>query len=217
LPQDFSSPIAWIACWPILIAVWVAYRGLRYWFTNRRRGLSLTETVLLFGVIVAGAGVIAAANLSAGFGRAVGLNSSDDVWTVTGNTYRYTETFETEVAEGANIEVFNLYGNVEIRPKPGNQLSLVVEKIVRAASREEADRMNRGFSFNVQSGPAGAVVRSLLDNSVRHAPREWFRSNLTLWVPPEIQARIVNRWGDVVVRGPLSVETDVQHGERINQ
>lgn len=221
MPQDFSAPITWIAYWPVLIGVWVAYRGIRYWVTNRIRGLSLLETVLLFVVIVGGGGLTAAANLSGGLGRSLGLDDPADIWTVTGNSYTYTQTLDAEVAaEGPEsiVEVYNLYGDVEIRSRPGTQLSLVAKKIIRASSQEEADRLNGEFQFQVQPGTKRTVVESILDNDgSRHAPREWFRSNLTLWVPPDTRARVTNRWGNVVVGSGLSVETDVQHGEVINE
>lgn len=183
---------------------------------HRSGQFSRAETTLLVLVILAGGAVTAASRLSAEVGRALGQDASYDVWTVTGNSFAYSETLEIDLPSdglASNIEVVNYYGDVEIRPHPENRLTLIARKDVRASSQEEADRLNAEFSFRATQGPDGMVIRAGLDEGVRPAPRLWFRSRLTLWVPPEVHTRVVNRWGDVIVDESLSVETDLQHGK----
>jgi hypothetical protein len=210
--------LAWIAYWPIPIALWVFCRGIHSWVRNRGWRVSAFESVLLFLVVVSGAGAVAVANLNTSIGRAVGFDTSDDLWSVTGNSYRFTEKLEKEIPKGTgSIRIVNLYGDVEIRPRDGNQLTLVAEKFIRASSQEEADRLNAAFTF--QATQAISIdfpeleVQSRLEDSVRPAPRAWFRSRLKLWVPPDTQIVVVNKWGDVIVDKAFSaVETDIKHG-----
>ncbi|HEX4997108.1 MAG TPA: hypothetical protein VFY29_02715 [Terriglobia bacterium] len=207
--------MAWVVYWPVLIALWSAFSLVRNRERSRYWRVGGLEAALLLGIIIGGGVLTAGGNLSARLGRVLGLDTTADVWSVMGDSYTFPETIDMEVAPESGealIEVFNLYGDVEIRPQPGTNLSVTADRTIRASSRTEANRLAGEFTFHVTPRNGGILVQSSLDDGVRPAPREWFRSSLTLDVPANSRARVVNRWGNVIVHGSIPVETEVVHG-----
>jgi hypothetical protein len=146
------------------------------------------------------------ANISPNIGQFFGVGELIDLWTITGNNYDYTDHVEADVTAGSVIDIFNLYGNVDIRPGPENRIILDVKKTVRAANQAEADGMSKGFTFSIEPQPDGTVrIRSNKDEGAdpneerRGTDRQRYKSNLTIQVPAQAVLKVTNRFGSTDV------------------
>src|ERR1044071_7721924 len=116
-----------IHVWPYIVRYWpvslIAWGMLKFvdFFRFRRGGdnrplFSGGEVALLILVIFAGSAVTTAANLSPEIGNIFEIGDLD-LWDITGNNYSYDQHSEQQnLPEGSEIDIVNLYGNVEVRP-----------------------------------------------------------------------------------------------------
>ena len=192
--------------WPVLIIAWGLVKLIDYFrFRNLEsppRLFSGGEVALLLFVIFAGSAITVGANISPTVGEFFGIGELIDLWSITGNNYEYTEHLEADVAQGSVIDIFNLYGNVEVRPSAGDKVILDVRKTVRAASKEEADRLAGEFTFSIRPDADGRIViRSNRDENAdieQERPgndRQRFKSTLILQVPVSASLHLTNRFG----------------------
>src|SRR5262245_46270403 len=140
--------------WPALLIGWGLLKFVDY-FRFRHAGdnrplFSGGEVALLILVIIAGSAITTAANVSPAIGNIFEIGDFD-LWDITGNNYSYDEHREQEnVPQGSEIEIVNFYGNVEVRPSDANRITVDIKKTIRASNKDEADRLDRDFTFSVQ-------------------------------------------------------------------
>jgi DUF4097 and DUF4098 domain-containing protein YvlB len=190
--------------WPVLLIAWGLLKFVDY-FRFRRAGdnrplFSGGEIVLLIFVIFAGSAITTAANLSPEIGRVFEIGDID-LWDITGDNYSYDQHIEQDkVASGAAIEVVNFYGDVEVRPAETDRIVVDVNKTIRAANRDEADRLERDFTFSIrQEGSTYRIVSNRDDPGFGGGPRQRFKSSLTVQTPRVSSVRLDNRNGRVVI------------------
>src|SRR5215831_2206744 len=117
--------------WPALLIAWGLLKFIDF-FRFRRAGdnrplFSGGEVALLILVIFAGSAITTAANVSPELGNIFEI-ADFDLWDITGNNYSYDEHREqANVMPGSEIEVVNLFGNVEIRAGETNRIVVDVK------------------------------------------------------------------------------------------
>src|SRR5262249_16261452 len=145
--------------------------------------------------------ITTAANLSPNIGNIFAIGDID-LWDVTGNNYNYDQHREQEnVAADSEIEITNLFGDVEVRPADTDRIVIDVRKTIRAADKEDADRRDQEFSFSIDQEGSKYLVRSNRDQSgFRGGPRQRFKSSLTVQVPKRAAVHVDNRNGRVFLQ-----------------
>src|SRR5215467_5416236 len=136
--------------WPSLLIVWGLLKFVDY-FRFRHSGdnrplFSGGEVALLIFLIFAGSAITTAANLSPDLGNIFG---AIDLWDITGNSFTFDEHHEDMMPAGSEVEIVNFFGNVEVRASESDRVVLDVKKTVRAAHKDEAERLERDFTFVV--------------------------------------------------------------------
>ena len=191
--------------WPALLIAWGMLKFVDF-FRFRNSGdnrplFSGGEVALLILVIFAGSALTMAANVSPELGNIFEIGNID-LWDITGNNYSYEQNIkQSDVKAGAEIEIGNLYGSVEVRPAESNQIIVNVTKTVRAGSKEEADRIEQEFTFSIRDEDSKYRIRSNRDESGFHSgPRQRFKSSLVVQVPKQSAIRLDNRYGRVVIQ-----------------
>src|SRR5215470_14965119 len=172
--------------WPALLIVWgllkfVDYFRLRHAGDNRPL-FSGGEVALLIFVIFAGSAITTAANVSPDLGNIFEIGDID-LWDITGNSYTFDEHQESTVLAGSEIEIANYFRNVEIKPTNSDSVILDVKKTVRASSREEAERLEKDFTFSITNNGSRYRIASNKDNGgfAEHSiPRQRFKSSLII-------------------------------------
>src|SRR5262249_55381262 len=209
--------------WPALLIAWGLLKVFDY-FRFRRAGdnrplFSGGEVVLLIFVIFAGSALTAAANISPNLGPIFAIPDID-LWDITGGNYSYDQHVEREaVASDSQIDIVNYFGDVEVRPAESDEIVLDVKKTIRASDREEADRLDREFTFSIEGeGARDRIISNRDQSGFVGCPRQRFKSSLTVHVPRRSAVHldnrngritfedltgnqgIVNRYGDVEIR-----------------
>ena len=89
------------------------------------------------------------------------------------------------VTPASEIEIVNFYGNVEVRPADSDQIVVDVKKTVRAGTKDEADRLQRDFTFSIQTEGKKYRIASNRDDGFTGpgVPRQRLKSSLTILVP----------------------------------
>src|SRR5207245_6628845 len=103
---------------------------------------------LLILVIFTGSAITTAANVSPEIGNIFNIGDID-LWDITGNNFTYDQHREESGTPGSSIEIVNFFGSVEVRPDVSDRIVVDVKKTVRAANRQEADRLERDFTFSI--------------------------------------------------------------------
>lgn len=218
--------------WPALLIVWGLLKFVDYFrFRNRadaRPLFSGGEVFLLILVICAGAVVTTAANFNSDLGNFIQIGDIDFL-DIAGESYSYDQHREQQSVEpNSEIEIVNLFGDVEVRPADTDRIVLDAKKNIRANSKDEADRFDQDFTFSIQGGGSRYRIVSNRDESgFVGTPRRRFRSSLVIQVPKRSMVHvdnrngridvqdltgnqtILNRYGDIEVRnitGQLTVE-----------
>ena len=196
--------------WPALLIIWGFLKLVDYYrfksAGERRPLFSAGEVALLIFVIFAGAAVTTAANLSTDVGSIFGMGGVD-LWDITGNNFTFDEHEEAMVPVGSSIEIMNLFGDVEVRPSDSDRVLLDVKKTIRAATKDEAERLSKDFTFSISNEGDRYRIASNRD-AVRRSPslpvrvllpRQRYKSSLVVRVPKESRLHINNRNGKVQV------------------
>src|SRR5438552_1821552 len=168
LLRNFAYPIPiwrYVArYWPALLIGWGVLKIVDY-YRRRNAGdnqplFSGWEVALLIFVIFAGTAVTTAANISSDLGNIFDIGDID-LWDITGNNFTYEQHEQRqEVSPGAQIEIVNLFGNVDVMPSESNRIVVDVTKTVRAVNRVEADRLEKDFTFSIRAEDGRYFVRS---------------------------------------------------------
>ena len=177
--------------WPVFLIIWGGVKLVDYYrFKNSSDKGALFpggEVALLVFVIFAGAAITTAANLLGDL----------DLWDITGNNFTFEEHQEAAIPQGSEIEIVNLFGDVEVRPFNGNRALLNVKKSVRASSGDEAERLANDFTFSITNEGNKYRIASSQDRILRS--RQRYKSSLTVRVPKRSSLRISNRNGRIEV------------------
>jgi hypothetical protein len=204
--------------WPALLIAWgllklVDYYRFRHAGDNRSL-FSGGEVALLIFIIFLGSAITTAANISPDFGRIFEIGDLD-LWDITGNSFTYDEHQEAAVASGSSIEIFNLYGDVEVRPSDSDRVVLEVKKTIRASDKDEADRLEKDFTFAVKNdGSKYRIASNRDDLGFRGLPRQRYKSSMTIQVPRRSSLRVDNRNGRVSIQDLTgSEEVSNRYGE----
>jgi len=191
--------------WPVLLIVWGLLKFVDY-FRFRHTGdgrplFSGGEVALLVLVIFAGSAITTAANLSPDLGNFFDIGNID-LWDVTGNNFNYDQHLEQQtVPGGSEIEIVNVFGDVDVRPTDTDRIVLDVRKTVRAPNKEEADRLEPEFTFSIRNEDAKYYVRSNRDEpGFRGTARQRFKSSLTVQVPKRAVVNLQNRNGHILIQ-----------------
>jgi hypothetical protein len=209
LAHNLGYPITiWpyiIRWWPALLIAWGLLKFVDY-FRFRHSGdnrplFTGGEIALLILLIFAGSAITTAANLSPDLGNIFQIGALD-LWDITGNSFSYDEHHEDMMTAGSEVEILNFYGNVEVRSTDSDRVILDVKKTVRAVNQDEADRLDRDFTFAVTNEGGRYRIASNKDSgtSVTGIPRQRFKSSLAIQLPKRSTVRVDNRNGRVSVQ-----------------
>jgi hypothetical protein len=191
--------------WPALLIAWGLLKFVDY-FRFRHSGdnrplFTGGEVALLILLIFAGSAITTAANLSPDLGNIFQIGALD-LWDITGNSFTFDEHHEDMMPAGSEVEILNFYGNVEVRPSDSDRVILDVKKTVRAVNRDEADRLERDFTFAVTNEGGRYRIASNKDGgtAVTGVGRQRFKSSLAIQLPKRSTLRVDNRNGRVSVQ-----------------
>jgi len=211
----YSIPI-WgyvVRYWPALLIAWGLLKFVDYYrFRNAGESRPLFsggEVGLLIFVIFLGSAITTAANISPNIGNIFEIGDLD-LWDITGNNFTFDEHQETAVPSGSSIEIFNLYGSVEVRPSDSERVIVDVKKTVRASNKDEADRLEKDFTFSITNDGSKYRIASNRDEGLTFGrdrgpihvliPRQRYKSSLTVQVPKRSTLRVDNRNGRVSIQ-----------------
>jgi DUF4097 and DUF4098 domain-containing protein YvlB len=191
--------------WPALLIGWgllkfVDYYRFRHAGDNRPL-FSGGEVALLILVIFAGSAITTAANVSPEIGNIFDIRDID-LWDITGNNFSFDQHVEQSgVVPASPIEIYNYYGDVEVRAGDTDRIVVDVRKTVRASDKAEADRLEQDFTFSVRQEGERYIVKSNRDESGFHGtPRQRFKSSLTIQVPKQSKLHLENRNGRIMIQ-----------------
>jgi hypothetical protein len=191
--------------WPALLIIWGLLKFVDY-FRFRHSGdnrplFSGGEVALLIFLIFVGSAITTAANVSPDLGNIFQIGAID-LWDITGNSFTFDEHHEDMMPAGSEVEIVNFFGNVEVRSSESDRVILDVKKTVRAANRNEADRLAHDFTFAVTNEGGKYRIASNKDGgtSVTGVPRQRFKSSLVIQLPRRSTLRVENRNGRVSVQ-----------------
>jgi len=192
--------------WPALLIGWGLLKFIDF-FRFRRSGdnrplFSGGEVALLILLIFAGSAITTAANVSPEIGNIFEIGDLD-LWDITGDNYMYDQHLEqASVTPASEIEIVNFYGNVEVRPADSDQIVVDVKKTVRAGSKDEADRLERDFTFSIQPEGKKYRIASNRDDGFTGpgVPRQRLKSSLTILVPKRSAVHLENRNGRILLQ-----------------
>lgn len=201
--------------WPLLIIVWGLLKLVDYYRFKRagddRPVFSGGEVALLILVILSGSAITTAANISPEIGSIFHIGDFD-LWDITGNNYEYTEHQEADAASESIIEIINMYGGVDVRPGATDRIILDVKKTVRAASKEDADRLVADFTFSIKNEGSKYRILSNRDDFIgdrRNRERQRFKSTLTVLAPKRSSIQLDNRNGKISLQDLIGKQTIV--------
>jgi hypothetical protein len=187
--------------WPSLFIIWGFLKVIDYYrFKKAGERTSLfsgVEVALLVFVMLAGAAVTTAANLSADVGSIFEIGSVD-LWDVAGNNFTFNEHEEAAVPDDLRIEIVNLFGDVEVRSSDADRILLDVKKTIRASTKDEAERLSKNFTFSIAN--VGDEYR-IASNGISRE-RQRYKSSLVIQVPKRSSLRVNNGDGNVTVELP---------------
>ena len=191
--------------WPALLIVWGLLKFVDY-FRFRHSGdnrplFSGGEVALLIFLVLTGSAITTAANVSPDLGNIFQIGALD-LWDITGNSFTFDEHHEDMMPSGSEVEIVNFFGNVEVRASESDRVVLDVKKTVRAANKDEAERLERDFTFAVTNEGGKYRIASNKDDgtSVTGVPRQRFKSSLAIQLPRRSTLRVENRNGRVSVQ-----------------
>ncbi len=209
----YAIPIwsALVTYWPVLIIVWGLFKLVDYVRLkndpDKRPIFSGGEVFMLILLIFAGSAITAGANMSPQIGELFNLSSNFDFWDLTGNNFEYTDHQEMDATSGSAIEIYNLYGGVEVKPGDGDRIILDVTKTVRAANKEEADRLVQDFTFSIKNQGDRYRIASNRDADLSGVQirigneRQRYKSSMVLRVPRKARLDLNNKYGTIDVEG----------------
>ena len=184
--------------WPSLLIIWGFLKLLDYYrfkkAGERRSLFSTGEAALLIFVILAGAAVTTAANLSTEVGSIFDINGAD-LWDITGNNFTFDEHEEAAAPDGSSIEIVNVFGDVEVRSSNADRVLVDVKKTVRGTTKDEAERLSKNFTFSIAHEEDEYRIAS---NQISRE-RQRYKSSLVIQVPKRSSLRVNNRNGNVHV------------------
>jgi hypothetical protein len=191
--------------WPALLIAWGLLKFVDY-FRFRHSGdnrplFTGGEVALLIFLVFAGSAITTAANLSPDLGNIFQIGAID-LWDITGNSFTFDEHHEDMMPAGSEVEIVNSFGNVEVRSSDSDRVILDVKKTVRAANKDEADRLQHDFTFAITNEGGKYRIASNKDGgtSVTGVPRQRFKSSLAIQLPKRSTLRVENRNGRVSVQ-----------------
>jgi len=192
--------------WPALLIGWGLLKFVDYFrFRNSTEGRPLFsggEVALLILLIFAGTAITTAANLSPDIGNFFNIGNID-LWDITGNNYSYDQHVEQEnVKPDSDIEIINYFGDVEVRPAETDRIIVDVRKTVRASNKADADSLEKDFTFSIREEDSKYHIESNRENQggVQRAPRQRFKSSLTLQIPKRASVHLDNRNGRILIQ-----------------
>jgi type VI protein secretion system component Hcp len=195
--------------WPALLIAWGLLKFVDY-FRFRRSGdnrplFSGGEVALLIFVIFAGSAITTAANVNPNLGNIFEIGDFD-LWDITGNNYSFDEHKEAPLADTPGdygIEIVNYFGNVEVRPSESDRVILDAKKTVRASNQEEANRLEKDFTFSITNDGSKYRIVSNKDSGTggRGLGRQAFKSSLSIQLPKRFAVHLDNRNGRVAIEG----------------
>jgi hypothetical protein len=185
--------------WPVLLIVWGLFKLVDSFGAgaNGKRPLfSGGDVAAIILVIIFGSLVTLAANMNPDFGKLFNIHDID-VWDITGNNFTFTEQHTTETVPNPVIEVAENFGDVEVLPGEGDQITLDVKKTIRAANQTEADRLSSDFVFSIANTDTDQGMKYRIAANTNRR----FKASLSIRVPVHAIVSIENRNGNVNMRG----------------
>jgi len=128
--------------WPVLLIVWGVFKladALRAEPGEKRSLFSGGDVAAIILVIVFGSLITLAADMNPDLGKIFNTQNFD-VWDITGNNFTFTERHVLAVGANPAIEVEGNFGDVEITRSDSNEITLDVNKTIRAADQSEGER-----------------------------------------------------------------------------
>ena len=188
--------------WPVLIIAWGLVKLVDYYRLKgeKRRLFSGGEVAFLILVLMVGSAFTAAARIGTDLGFIGLLGDRLDLFDVIGENFDFSSRIETEAVSGGRIEIRNVYGSIDVEPGEGDSIIVVVEKTVRATSREEAERLEPYLYFTVSERDGTYVVDSNRDELDAFRRRR-FKTSLSVQVPRASSVTIDNGYGPVRLSG----------------
>jgi DUF4097 and DUF4098 domain-containing protein YvlB len=182
--------------WPVLLIVWGLFKLVDYFRMedgDKARPLfSAGDVTAIIFVILFGSLLTFAANMSPDLGQFF-HTASFDLWDLTGNNFAFSERHQIDARPDSTIEITNRFGDVEVMPSEGDQITVDVHKTVRATDQGEAEKLSSGFVYSIVNEGGKYRIGSPLDRR--------FKVSLTVQVPRRSMVSVENRNGKVSVHG----------------
>ena len=188
--------------WPVLIIAWGLVKLVDYYrLKGENRPLfSGGEVALLILVLMTGSAFTAATHTGSNLDFIGILGEDLDLFDLIGENFLFSSQIQAEAEQDASIEIHNIYGSVDVEPGEGNRIIVDVEKTVRAASREEAERLEPELVLSV-GGQDGRYTVESNREELGPARRRRFKTSLRIQVPVASSVTVDNRYGIVRISG----------------
>ena len=203
----------WARYWPLLIILWGVIKLMEYQQSKsegvRPRGIGAGGVFLLICLVVFGLMATQAERFNwSAIRDQVDIDDSD--FSLFGHSYTYDDELQQAFPDGANLNVDNLHGAVNINASDDKQIKITVHKRISAENQEDADKWNTGTK--PQISVSGQTVS--VNANTQGAGDHWVASDLDIYVPRKAAVVISNRRGDVSIMGrDGDVQISNQHGD----
>ena len=112
---------------------------------------------------------------------------------------KYEKKFheEYDVKKETTFEISNKFGDIKIENTTTNKITIDAEIIVKARSKEKADKILNKISVNISKTGNTVKAKTVIDNiSTNNAS---FEINYTIIMPIYVNTNLINKYGNVTI------------------
>jgi DUF4097 and DUF4098 domain-containing protein YvlB len=201
--------------WPLLLILWGVLKLVEHQRAKREGttapGIGAGGVFLLIILIVAGLTASQMTRVNWGELRQhIDIDDADiPFW---GESYDYTDLPQLTQAlpPGGSVKIVNDRGAVNVSESSDDEIHVIVQKKIRAESKDEADKWND--ATKPQLNVSGNLVT--VNANTRGAGDHPITTDLNLQIPRKAPVSISTQRGDVVINGrDGAVDITAQHGD----
>ena len=208
---SFFSFRGWMAhYWPLLLIFWgLAKLAEHLWAVRHGQPtprLGAGGIIFLVFFVTFGMGTTKTANWNWDNFH-TDIDDSDWDWLNGGNRYDFTDSFAQPAQGATEVKIISAQGDVNVTPSDDNQVHVVMHKILRSDSQENANKANN--SIHPQFSQQGSIL--LLD--LTNGDSERMRFDMEIQLPRPLAITMSTRRGNLSVAqrdGKVDLSTD--HG-----
>lgn len=207
---SFLSFRGWMArYWPLLLIFWGVVKLAEHLWA-RQRGeptprLGAGGIIFLVFFVTLGMGTTKTANWN--WGNLHTDIDDSDFGDLFGNRYDFTDNFAQPAQGATEVKIISAQGDVNVTSSEDNQVHVVMHKILRSDSQENANKANN--SIHPQFSQQGGIL--LLD--LTNGDSEHIRFDMEIQLPRPLALTMSTRRGNLsVAQRDAKVDLSTDHG-----